>query len=78
MPTLVALRDWLVTRTTTPHPRLMGVEIYPDPRLQIGDRVRVLDDRPGGTGADVTGLVTSKHMSGGPGRVSMTIDVVEV
>ena len=75
---LAALHAWIVDRVSTSRPRLSGVRIKPDPRLQIGDRVRVVDDREGGTGADVTGLVVSKSLSGSPGSVEMTIDVVEL
>ena len=72
------LHDWLVSQVTTARPRLTGVRIKPDPRLQVGDKVRVLDDRPDGTGADVTGFVTAKRLSGRAGVVEMSIDVVQL
>ena len=75
---LAALRDWLASHVASPRPRLQGVTVKPDPRVQVGDRVRVVDDRPGGTGADVTGLVMHKTLSGGPGAAHMTLDIMEV
>ena len=75
---LPALLDWVAGRVATPRPRMTGIRIKPDPRLQVGDKVRVLDDRPGGTGADLTGLITRKQLSGAPGEVSMIIDVTEL
>ena len=72
------LVEWLAKQVSTTRARLHGIKIKPDPRLQIGDLVRVVDARPDGTEVDVTGLITRKHLQGAPGVVEMEIDIMEV
>lgn len=66
-----ALAYWLAQQTASPLPVVNGVEIVADPRLQLGDKIRVYDSHR--TGLQVTGIIIEIDQSVGAGNHSMTL-----
>ena len=65
------LRDWLIGKVSTPSPVVTGVEIDPDPRLELGDKVRLQD--PALTGLEIDLVVTSIRQGWGGDAPAMTL-----
>ena len=63
----------LIEWTAWPIPMTGQVEILPDPRIQLGDVVRVVD--PGGVRVDRLFRVLGYRVSGSGGEVRMTVDL---
>lgn len=68
------LAFWLAEKTKNPLPVVEGVEIDPDPRLQLGDKVHVHDSHR--TGLRVTGVITSIDHDIGAGDYSMSLTLL--
>lgn len=54
--TIGTVADFLAERTKTSSPTIQGLEVVPDPRLQLGDRVTIRSDAY--MGAVLTGIIT--------------------
>lgn len=65
------LAFWLAQQTVKPRPIVEGVEIMPDPRLQLGDKIRVHDTHR--TGLRITGVITEIKQSIAAGDHSMSL-----
>lgn len=70
----LALADSIASQVSSPLPMLEGIPIRPDPRLQLGDKVR-LDD-PDITGLAITGVVCGVSQSVEAGEHTMTISLI--
>ena len=66
-----ALAFWLAQQTARPRPVVDGVEITPDPRLQLGDKIVVTDTHR--TGVRVTGVITEIQQDIAAGDHTMTL-----
>ena len=66
-----ALAYWLAQQTARPLPVVNGVEISPDPRLQLGDKITVTDTHR--TGVRVTGVITEIQQDISAGDYSMSL-----
>lgn len=73
-----SLAYWLAQQTTAPLPVVEGVEISPDPRLQLGDKIRVHDSHR--TGLRITGVITEidQTVAGGSYTMSLRLMVTQV
>ena len=73
-----ALAYWLAQQTARPLPVVNGVEISPDPRLQLGDKITVIDTHR--TGVRVTGVITeiTQDISAGDYSMSLRLLVTNV
>ncbi|MEX3600481.1 hypothetical protein [Kocuria carniphila] len=69
--TATDLAFWLAQQTVKPRPVVEGVEIMPDPRLQLGDKIRVHDTHR--TGLRITGVITEINQSIAAGDHSMSL-----
>ncbi|MDO5534110.1 MAG: hypothetical protein Q4F65_05615 [Propionibacteriaceae bacterium] len=60
------LAGWLATQVNTPTPEVTGLEVMPDPRIQLGDVIALAD--PDNLGVALTGLVVGLTLAqSGPG-----------
>lgn len=66
--------DWLMGELAEQRPTLTGIDILGDPRLQLGDKVRVTEQAR--TGLTVVGIVTDIDQDYEPGSPSMTVDLM--
>lgn len=66
-----SLAYWLAQQTTKPLPIVDGVEVMPDPRLQLGDKVNVSDTHR--TGLRITGVITEIQQGIKAGDHSMSL-----
>ena len=66
-----SLAYWLAQRMASPLPVVDGVDIVPNPRLQLGDKIRVRDTHR--TGLLVTGVVTEIKQTIAAGEHSMSL-----
>jgi hypothetical protein len=65
------LATWLAGELANPEPVVESVDIIPDPRLQLGDKVTLND--PDRTGTEITGVVTGITHSFGHGDHEMSL-----
>lgn len=65
------IADALQQRLLDPKPAIDDVPIVPDPRLELGDIVRLVDSHI--TGIDLRCLITVISLTGEPGSLSMTV-----
>lgn len=70
------LADFLLAALQDPHPVLSGVEIVGDPRLQLADRVRVVE--PDGLALDGEFWLTAINTSFGSGGLSQAVTLRRV
>lgn len=68
------MADWLMGELAEQRPTLSGVTILGDPRMQLGDKVRVTEQTR--TGLTVVGIVTDIDQGYEPGSPSMTVDLM--
>lgn len=66
-----SLAYWLAQQTAKPRPVVEDVEIMPDPRLQVGDKIRVHDTHR--TGLRITGVITEIKQAIAAGDHSMSL-----
>ena len=66
-----SLAYWLAQQTAKPRPVITGVEIAPDPRLQLGDKIAVTDTHR--TGVRIIGVITEIQQDIAAGDHSMTL-----
>lgn len=67
------LAGWLAGQLSAPIPEITNLQIIPDPRLQLGDRVTVVD--PDVTDLNVTGVIVGISISGAAGELSMSLTI---
>lgn len=68
---LDGVRDWLLAKITDPAPTVSSVEIDPDPRLELGDKVTIRDDAR--TGLEFDLVITRIAQSWGGDKPSMAL-----
>lgn len=66
--------DWLMGELAEQRPTLSGISLLGDPRLQLGDKVRVTEGVR--TGLTVVGIVTDIDQGYALGDPSMTVDLM--
>lgn len=73
-----SLAYWLAQQTAKPLPIVDGVEVMPDPRLQLGDKVNVSDTHR--TGLRITGVITEiqQDIKAGDHSMSLRLLVTDV
>lgn len=68
------LADWVAAELKTPQPRITGLSVLPDPRIQLGDKIRVQETAR--TGLELVGIVTGITQSIAPGEHSMDLELM--
>lgn len=66
--------DFIAAELAQSRPRLSGIEVLPDPRIQLGDKVRLVESAR--TGLEVVGVVVSVSQSIGAGEHTMTLELM--
>lgn len=69
-----SLANWLAQQTIKPRPIVDGIEIMPDPRLQLGDKIHVHDTHR--TGLRITGVITEIDQDISAGDYSMSLKLL--
>lgn len=67
-----SMAAWLATQTSVPQPVITGLGVLPDPRIQLGDMVRIQSDL---MGVELTGLIVSQSASFNAGRFELSLGV---
>lgn len=70
----LALAKDIAAQVSEPLPVFEAIPIRPDPRLQLGDKVRVVDDTV--TGLTITGVVCSVNQAVKAGEHTMTVGLI--
>ncbi|WP_431695596.1 hypothetical protein [Kocuria rhizophila] len=68
--------DWLAGELASPRPRVTDFKILPDPRIQLGDKIIVMEAAR--TGIQVTGIVTSLEQVLKDGLHEMVISLMVI
>lgn len=73
-----ALGQWIAGQTNAPHPVIESIDVIPDARLQLGDKVTI--DDPVRTGVKITGVIIgiSHGLSAGEHTMSLKLLVTSV
>ncbi|MDO5619265.1 hypothetical protein [Kocuria sp.] len=69
-----ALAAYIADQLKAPKPYVRGLEILPDPRLMLGDRIRVQDTVK--TGLELTGVIITVDQNIAAGQHTMTVDLL--
>ena len=66
--------DFMAAELANPAPRISDLEVLPNPRLQLGDKIRV--EETARTGLEIVGVITGVTQSVGPGEHSMSLELM--
>lgn len=68
------LADFIAAELAKPKPRISDLAVLPDPRIQLGDKIRVTDTAR--TGLSIVGVVRRIEQAIEAGRHEMTLDLI--
>lgn len=69
---LEQIASWLSAQTSVPQPVITGLEVVPDPRIQLGDMIRIQSNL---MGLEMTGLIVRRSPSFESGHLHLSLEV---
>lgn len=66
--------NWIASQVVAPKPVVESVDVVPDPRIQLGDKVKIVDDAR--TGVALTGVVIGLDQSVSDGEHTMSLKML--